>query len=506
MSLLSPALPRLVPSQAEQLAMLEELFSGWEAMDARAASSPSATSEPEGSRLDNGPKQFFSSNKKSLGKHPSPFGRLEGRIAPLGTIPASPGLVADEQWVSRSKRQSEREQSHMLRAFLRQHSRIENQKHCGRALIQGAKTVAVRVYGEGAGRTASITQLQSCKQKSCPVCAKKLAESRRVELRAAIDTWTARGGFLMMATFTARSRHGNDPAAMWEGISAGASRVFSGKAWAAEREKYGVAGYVRVVETTCHPSLKKGWARPRTHIHTHVLLFIDGGAQVPVAEWKARMERRWLSGIRSKGLGGSEKGQDLRVWDKKRTAFADYFTKQGIAQHGRPQVTSADKAAAEFAYGTVRKGMGLAGKNKKGVSPFVVLRDAMAGDASALAYYLELEEAQRARQGLLYSAGLKARLGLSEPDQSESAEDVGGAEPAVVTDVCFLDRRTWRQVASVPARVPALLNIAENSDVAAVFSLVASWGLHAFESATEAEYFGETGALETSMAGFRYSG
>lgn len=357
-----------------------------------------------------------------------------------------------------AKRRDRRETRHLRRGFLWNYSVLRSIRSCGRQPI--ADTVALRLADGRAG----IAGVQRCASHACPVCSSRIAYERSAEIAEAARRWEAQGGHLLLLTLTMRHTEASDLAQMWDALSYGWNAVASGRAWAREREQFGLVGSVRAVELMVKPSPVAGWTRADEHLHTHALLFVRGDLTDEQRRgWKVSIVARWMRALARKQLEALPIGQDLRpvaVGDGE--AFGDYFTK--AADNG-------DAIGMEVAYGAQK-----AGRKTGSVPPFVVLDEAIGrGDADALGWWNTYEEVQRGRRRLLWSRELRDLLELGEErtDEEIAEEEVGDADDTLLT----FTTEAWARIVWTPARVPQLLNAAELGGLAAVRALLDGWGV-----------------------------
>lgn len=340
--------------------------------------------------------------------------------------------------------------------MLHRESSLKRVKHCGRYAT--GDSVAVRVTTTADGRRAGLGGVQSCGSVwACPVCSEKVNAGRQGELSRGIERWQKTGGAVLFGTLTLRHNRGHRLADLWDAIGPSWNRTTSGAGaqWKADKSRFGIAGYVRVVETK-HG--QHGW-----HPHVHFLLFLDApleGRQV--ADLSARMFGRWEAALATHGLSVLQSvGIDLRPVQAGE-ALADYFTKGTYA--------TATGAAYEVTGSHSKK----AGKG--GRSPFDLLRDVVGlGDADALDLWHEWEKASKGRRQLTWSRGLRARL-LEDEEKSDQElvdEDAGGETEAVVC------KKGWRWIAADPGRPCQVLEAVE-SDASGwkIHRLLVGWGFH----------------------------
>lgn len=329
--------------------------------------------------------------------------------------------------------------------WCRDNIRREGQRSCMYAISGGVTigaTAAGAVHTKGVKRCASPW--------ACPVCAPTIAERRAQEIDKEITDWWAGGGTCLMVTATLSHKHGDDLDGLLELLQAAWSRTWR---WEAPHEStrkgqegtitnaqrvrpkwYG--GQIRTVEVTHGVN---GW-----HPHIHAVVFTVGD----VAEAVAKLGVRWVDSVGK--LGGS---CSLPVaWDVRAiTTSADvagYVTKVENGWSAGKEIAKADQ-------------------KRHGVTPWMLLEQAVAGDLKAKALFKVYERATRGRRRIVASPG------FALVEDSEAAEAVLDAPLAAIVQV---RAREWRQLLR-SRRAAALLS--DVGDLAAgrlaVWVWPASW-------------------------------
>lgn len=308
-------------------------------------------------------------------------------------------------------------------------SALNGVRKCGRTPI-GAVTVRHGEHGASFGGVATCGSVWSC-----PVCSAKILRTRQEEVRAAVAAHLgdpALGRQLAMATFTIRHRKSDPLSALWNAVSRAWAAVTSGKLWQGERDRYGLAGWLRVVEVT---EGRHGW-----HVHVHALLFLDradtpAGLLTPreLDAWAGSMFGRWSRAVQRLGLAAPlPRAQEVHLVQGDAEPLAAYFTKAtdlGVAQ----------AVAVEFTRSASKSGRAATSRTAWGI-----LDGVMSGDVEELRRWHEYERASRGRRQMTWSRGLRDRLDLSpelSDDEAAAAEDSG---PLCQLDRGHrLDRRLW---------------------------------------------------------------
>lgn len=338
------------------------------------------------------------------------------------------------------------------------HSSLRRVAFCGRFASSEAG-INVKASGSVADgtRRAGFGGLQSCGSTwSCSVCSEKIQAERQHEVAFAMAAWMrvrdTDGGVrgsdrsVLFLTLTMRHRRcgcsgwlstlderpegifhrdgcGSSLAALWADVAVAWNRTTSGAgvAWngsgakvkkrtIGDRERFGIGGYVRVVEVK-HG--KNGW-----HVHVHCLLFMRRTLSAcERADLRGRLFGRWEAALGKLGRSVIEEyGIDLRPVSAG-DGLADYFAKTVY------QGTTAAAAAYEVTGSQSKR------RGKGGRAPFDILRDIVAnGDADDLDLWHEWETASKGRRQLVWSRGLRDEVGLNDEktDEEIAAEDAGG--------------------------------------------------------------------------------
>ena len=98
---------------------------------------------------------------------------------------------------------------------------------------------------------------------SCPVCASKISERRRQEIRPALEAWP---GGLIMASFTLQHTLADTLQGLKDQLYDCYHKLLSGKGWQDIKKRWGIVGLISSSELTWGPLF--GW-----HPHKHALIF-----------------------------------------------------------------------------------------------------------------------------------------------------------------------------------------------------------------------------------------
>jgi hypothetical protein len=274
---------------------------------------------------------------------------------------------------------------------------------------------------------------------SCPVCAAKIQERRRIEVAKGFDWAYENDKKIVMVTFTFPHyvwQKLNDLLAMQQDAY---RRLRSGKAWTNKKQKIGYTGLIRSLELTIGSN---GW-----HPHTHEAWIVD--KDVDADELQAWLTERWLNCCNSAGIVVSNvdafRKRAVDIVDNARSSA--YLAKQDSSKNW-----GADRELVK-------------GSSKVGKHPFSLLNKSYEGDKKASAQFLEYVFAMRGKPQLFWSKGLKNLVGVTELTD----EILASQKEDKATDIAKLTARDWAAVMIAPRDARAnLLDLAENGGKAAV--------------------------------------
>ena len=295
---------------------------------------------------------------------------------------------------------------------------------CLRSRIKGGEGVGV--WRSTQHQTAHYSGLIVCGSVwTCPVCAAKISERRRLELQAAIAQHRESGGDAYLLTLT--TPHGRrDDLAQLLAMQAKALASFTAqRAVKAVFAEMGEIGRVRAFEVTNgRKGTNNGW-----HPHYHFLQFAKGGADAAqLMDWRTRLYLEWAKCCERAGLGtpSFQHGLDLQDGSK-----ADkYLSKWGLE--------------CEMTKGHIKQA------KAGGETPFDLLRAVLAdkSDRQAAALFSEFGRVFKGKRQLSWSRGLRARFDLVEKTDEEIAQE--HTEGAELLGLISVDE--WRDVLRVQAR------------------------------------------------------
>lgn len=262
-------------------------------------------------------------------------------------------------------------------------------RSCFWNIAHGAAAVAVRGVPNEAGGydKPRLGHLTVCGSHLCPVCAPRVANTRREEVAGVIDWANATGLFPVLLTLTTAHTKADPLAALVSGQKAALRRWRQHRTFKAVRPD--IVGTVSAFETT-HGA--NGW-----HPHAHLLLLVRAPTMGRALRIVARLRAAWRAACMAEGLHTGRAGFKAQAAHR----AAGYMAKWDAAD----ELTAAPAKAAK----------------RGGRAPAQLLRDAYQGDAEAAALWAEYAAAMKGRSVLRFSPGLKALAGLLDPTDEEAA-------------------------------------------------------------------------------------
>lgn len=239
----------------------------------------------------------------------------------------------------------------------------------------------------------------------CPICAAKISEKRRNELKKAVSTAKQKGYQVLLLTQTVPHYSHQRLKSVLGKFSKARTLQRQRSGWKKMSDRIGLAGTLRALEITQGAN---GW-----HVHTHELLFIKPGADkinIPLVLCDILIS--WQRACKTAGLESpsAEHGVDLRDG-----SYADqYVNKWGIEE--------------EMTKSHIKHG------REGGRTPFDLLRSVLAfGECDDGDLFREYAKAFKGKRQLVWSRGLRDLLGLDTEltdlelaeKEEESAELLG---------------------------------------------------------------------------------
>jgi hypothetical protein len=225
---------------------------------------------------------------------------------------------------------------------------------------------------------------------ACPVCASKVAETRCIELNAAMQRHQEKGGINLLITLTFPHKRFDNLSGLLK-KQAYALRLFrSSRAWKRIKEENDLIGFVRALEVTHGVN---GW-----HPHTHEIWFVT--RNIDIQRLETQLFQRWRSCCIKAGLGIPTREHGVTV--KNGQHSQNYVTKWG--------------ADREITYSHIKEG------KRDARTPWDLLNDYSEGDEQAGILFKEFYYAFKGKRQLFWSKNLKSRFNIDDIDDLTLAE------------------------------------------------------------------------------------
>lgn len=279
---------------------------------------------------------------------------------------------------------------------------------------------------------------------ACTTCSARIQERRRHEIQQAIDWANSQGLYVFLVTFTFPHQAWQKLADLIPAQADAFKRLRKGKRWDRHSRSIGYQGLIRSLEVT-HG--RNGW-----HPHTHEL-WICEDKRGP-HRWE--LTQLWESACIRAGLLDPDDNNKLG-------AFYSHAVDVKADMDGGAYLAKQDDVRSWGFAEEVSKAVSKAGR-AKGVHPHHFLIRKAQGDSQR---YIEYVKGMKGRRQLLWSRGLKDRVGITDvtdevlANESREAADLLG----------LLTTDDWKLIRGNDAR-SELLDAAEHGGWKAVKSLL----------------------------------
>ena len=257
---------------------------------------------------------------------------------------------------------------------------------------------------------------------SCPICAARITEKRRIELSGGVDSWRAKGGGVALASFTLRHSHDDRLKPLRADLAKAWRYMSSAREFQRLKGDYQIIGSVSSFEVTHGAS---GW-----HTHKHALFFTARTlTEGELLALEGELARIWLKQLARVGRDGLS-GVAVRVSSAEASeAAAAYVTKWSITH--------------ELVKSPVKRG------REGGLSPFELLADSLDNPASGR-LFKEYFFAMKGSHQLQFTRGLRELLGLGE--QATDAELAAAETDETAQVILTIPAEIWREVCRLDLR------------------------------------------------------
>lgn len=362
---------------------------------------------------------FGTSNHRLVitGKASIVGGRQAGGVAPLGNTAKS----VDQPVSAKSDEQDQKRKAQLARhcrmaAFRlqRRAAKLLPDERVGlcRWAVQSREAgvdIMLTQYEGGAIR-ASYAGLQTCGSVwLCPCCGRRISETRRGELNEMLAWARAEGLQPVMITLT--SRHGirDQLAGQLDAMKRAKQRLRQRREWRAIKNR--IAGTVTATEVT-HGA--HGW-----HTHFHEIVLVEAEDEAEAIAVLAGLDRVWRACLLGVGLSGGR-----AAW-----------LVQGAAAAGR--------YVGKWGAGEEMTMTGAKSARGKGRTPLHLLADADADDEHAGLLWRTYGLAFKGRRQLVWSPGLKGRVGIDDTSDAEAAQDESQDDVEDVAPLLNIEHEIW---------------------------------------------------------------
>ena len=290
-----------------------------------------------------------------------------------------------------------------------------------------------------------------------PVCARKIAARRSMEVGAGLLEWQRQGGTIALVTLTMRHNAGHRLRQEIDALLGAWASVKRGRVWSKWQSRLGSPGLVRVVEITDGDN---GW-----HAHLHFALLLAGSASagdlVAFTDW---LFPKWHREVVRSGMPGAlALGQDARLVDGVTAAatLGGYLAKDPAEQIGRELLGSFTKGA----------------RSEHSTHAVWSIPETFfaTGEARLLDRWHEYERATKGRRQIAWSQGLRDLLAVGQELTDDEVADEGAGDQAVV----LITRAGWQTVLGLADPSSRLLSALDDGGAA---------GLRAYLDAHGVEY------------------
>ena len=288
--------------------------------------------------------------------------------------------------------------------------------------------------------TARYEGLMKCRSVwSCPICAAKITEERRKELRTGLSNCTNR---LVLVTYTLRHQWDDPLKFLLEGLKMAFAKMRTGRPWQDVKHYFGIVGAILTTEVTYG---RHGW-----HAHRHELMLLpDDISDEMLLALDQKLRERWIWALEQVGMSADwVHGLDMNIDPK--------LNREYIAKFGRDPALDEWTVAHEMTKNTFKEG------KEKGRTPWQLLSDYVhKGDLDAGILFQEYVYAFKNSHQLHWSKHLRKYLGMGEEIKDEDLN----IDETEITEVELyeINLEVWRVICKLQIR-GQLLEIAGVGD------------------------------------------
>ena len=291
----------------------------------------------------------------------------------------------------------------------------------------------VSVIGSSLSDRARFSGLQTCGSVwHCPICSARVSEVRRKQIREMVDIWQKSGKGVIFITNTIRHSFDDDLRLMLSNLlDLVWNRYINHWSYKKLRKDLGYIGRVRSIEVTYGSN---GW-----HPHVHEIWLIDRDlSQSELKTIQKKLFHVWNTTLENAGMMSVSASRGVTVQNGSKAA--DYVAKFG--QEPKWDI------GRELTSGHSKKSL-----DKKGRTPFDLLRDSVQGDENASRLFKEYAIAFSGKRQLYFSTGLKDFFLLDY----KTDEDIASSAVYDTDQLAFIDLASWRLILAFGSRSTVLL-------------------------------------------------
>ena len=302
-----------------------------------------------------------------------------------------------------------------------------------RAPLPGQGLAPIEVHKGSSNGKAFYHGLMACGLPwVCPVCAAKIAERRRLELKQAIEAAKLKGFGVYFVTLTIPHGVGDDLHQLLANLSASLKRMSQDQHFRRIKKRLGIEieGFIRAQEVTYGDN---GW-----HPHFHMIVFTPDRS-LSCSVLQQAYSEGWRSACVKSGIPEPDPDYGCTVQDGSRAA--NYVSKWGIED--------------EMTKSHVKQG------KCSGLTPWGLLRAVLDGNAPeiapepAAALFRLYAHAFKGRRQLHWSVGLRAKL-LPEQVELSDQQIVERPEDERAVLLAELSTEQWRSIRRARAEASVL--------------------------------------------------
>ena len=302
-----------------------------------------------------------------------------------------------------------------------------------RAPVPGQSLAPIEIHKGQTHGKAFYHGLMACGSVwTCPVCAAKIAERRRLELKQAIEAAKLKGFGVYFVTLTIPHGVGDDLHQLLANLSASLKRMSQDQHFRRIKKRLGIEieGFIRAQEVTYGDN---GW-----HPHFHMIVFTPDRS-LSCSVLQQAYSEGWRSACVKSGIPEPDPYYGCTVQDGSRAA--NYVSKWGIED--------------EMTKSHVKQG------KCSGFTPWGLLRAVLDGNAPeiapepAAALFRLYAHAFKGRRQLHWSVGLRAKL-LPEQVELSDQQIVERPEDERAILLAELSTEQWRSIRRARAEASVL--------------------------------------------------